>query len=68
MVQSFEADQRRIRSIPFDVMLRAFLGLMVSLVISQALLGQQVENIGGDGDIKHYVDIFLYGILEEGQS
>jgi len=65
IVQSFVADQRGIRSIPIDVVLRAFLGLMSSLVISQALLGQQVEDIGGEGDIKHYIDIFLYGILED---
>jgi AcrR family transcriptional regulator len=65
MVQAFATKQHGIRPIPIDVILRAFLGLMFSLVICKALLGPQGGEIGGAGEISHYVDIFLHGILEE---
>jgi len=67
VVQGFVERQNGLRSIPTDVMLRAFLGLIFSLVISQALLVEQIENIGSEGEISHYVDIFLHGVLEEAQ-
>ena len=67
MVRSFAANHKGIRTIPIDVMLRAFLGLMFSLIISQAFLGQRVRDVGSDKEIEHYVEIFLYGILMETQ-
>jgi AcrR family transcriptional regulator len=68
MVQDFARDQRGLRSIPVEVMLRAFLGLMFSLVITQALLGRGFEGIGSEVEIEQYVEIFLHGILEEEQA
>jgi AcrR family transcriptional regulator len=65
MVRSFAADQEGIRSIPIEVMLRAFLGLMFSLIITQALLGQTVRDVGSEKEIEQYVEIFLHGILLE---
>jgi AcrR family transcriptional regulator len=67
MVRAVAANQKGIRTIPIDVMLRAFLGLMFSLIISQALLGQTVRDVGSEVEIEHYVEIFLHGILMEDQ-
>jgi AcrR family transcriptional regulator len=67
MVRTVAANQKGIRTIPIDVMLRAFLGLMFSLIISQALLGQTVRDVGSEVEIEHYVEIFLHGILMEDQ-
>ncbi len=68
IVETFAEKQAGLRSIPIPVMLRAFLGLVFSLVISQSLLGQQAGDIGREEELEQYVDIFLHGIIEESAS
>ena len=64
IAQNFAMDQQGLRDIPMDVILRAFLGLMFSLILWQTLVGEGSEEIGSEGEVDQVVEIFLNGIRE----
>ena len=62
-VQRFQQVPGSLRSLPLPVILRAFIGLFFSYVITDRLLGSQLPASGRVGAFDHFVDIYLHGIL-----
>jgi AcrR family transcriptional regulator len=65
-VQRFLEGRQELRPIPLPVLLRAFLGLFFSYVITDILMGDQMPIDMEKSTLDHFVDIFLHGILAEG--
>jgi len=65
-VQRFFDGRQELRPIPIPVLLRAFLGLFFSYVITDILMGDRMPLDMEKTSLGHFVDIFLYGILAEG--
>jgi AcrR family transcriptional regulator len=65
-VQRFFDGHQELRSIPIPILLRAFLGLFFSYVITEILMGDRMPVDMGQTSLDHFVDIFLHGILVEG--
>ncbi len=54
-----------VRNIPPLVLARAFLGMFFSYYITEILLGRAMPPAMRGRALDHFVDIFLYGIVEE---
>jgi len=67
-VQRFFDGRQELRPIPIPVLLRAYLGLFFSYVITDLLLGNLMPAEMEKNTLDHFVDIFLHGILAEGTS
>jgi len=67
-VQRFFYNRQGLRPIPIPVLLRAFLGLFFSYVITDILMGDRMPLHMEKSSIDHFVDIFLHGILAEGNQ
>jgi AcrR family transcriptional regulator len=65
-VQGFFNRQQGLRPLPIPVLLRAFLGLFFSYVITDILMGDLMPVDMEKSTLDHFVDIFLHGILAEG--
>ncbi len=52
-----------LRDIPAPVIVRAFIGILISYVITERSLGGNPETIFGEDYLENLVDIFLHGIL-----
>jgi len=65
-VQRFFDGHQELRPIPIPVLLRAFLGLFFSYVITDILMGDRMPVDLERSSLDHFVDIFLHGILAEG--
>ena len=65
-VQRFFDGRQELRPIPIPVLLRAFLGLFFSYVITDILMGDRMPEDMEKSSLDHFVDIFLHGILAEG--
>jgi AcrR family transcriptional regulator len=65
-VQRFLDGHQELRPVPIPVLLRAFLGLFFSYVITDILMGDQMPPDMEKNSLDHFVDIFLHGILAEG--
>jgi AcrR family transcriptional regulator len=63
-VSRFAEKQTRLRDIPVPVMLRAFLGLIFSLTLTQVMLAGRAEGVGDRQEVDLFADIFLHGILK----
>lgn len=64
-IQRFLNGRQELRAIPLPVLLRAYLGLFFSYVITDILMGDLMpEDIAPDS-LEIFVDIFLHGILAE---
>lgn len=61
----FLEDRDRLRPIPVPLLLRAYIGLFFSYVITDLLIGQKMPPEMQAGALDHFVDIYLHGILEE---
>jgi hypothetical protein len=61
--QQFVVTTGEIRTIPLPIVLRAFLGLFFSYIITEIIIGQQLPPEMQAGAFDHFVDIFLHGIL-----
>jgi AcrR family transcriptional regulator len=55
----------RLRALPPLVLARAFLGMFFSYYMTEILLGRAMPPEMSRHAIDHFVDIFLYGVLEE---
>ena len=67
-VQRFFAGHQELRPIPIPILLRAFLGLFFSYVITDILMGDRMPQGMEKSSIDNFVDIFLHGILAEGNQ
>ena len=65
-VQRIFDGRQELRPLPIPVLLRAFLGLFFSYVITDLLVGDQMPLEMGKSSLDHFIDIFLHGILAEG--
>lgn len=59
--------QDRLRLIPVLIVMRAFVGLFFSFYITEALIGSQIPAQMKENALEHFIDIFLYGIVNRGQ-
>lgn len=64
-VQRFVAGRDELRPIPIPILLRAFIGLFFSYIMTELLIGKQMPPALQQGALDHFVDIFLFGILKE---
>lgn len=62
-VQRFPQVRGPLRPLPLPVILRAFIGLFLSYVITGLLIGSQLPASARAGAFDHFVDIYLHGIL-----
>jgi AcrR family transcriptional regulator len=67
-VQRFFNGRQELRPLPIPILLRAFLGLFFSYVITDILMGDYMPKDIEKSTLDHFVDIFLHGILVEGSS
>jgi AcrR family transcriptional regulator len=61
--QRFQQEEGQLRAIPVPILLRTFLGLFFSYVITELLMGTQMPDLMRQGALDYFVDIFLHGIL-----
>ncbi len=54
-----------IRDIPAPAVLRAFVGMFFSYVITEQMFSREVLSIFPPDTLDHFVDIFLYGIVAD---
>ena len=62
----FLADREELRSIPLLVVVRAFVGLFFSFLITDILIADQLPPEVRENALDYFVDIYLYGILRQG--
>jgi AcrR family transcriptional regulator len=65
-VQRFFENRQELRPLPIPVLLRAFMGLFFSYVITDILMGDRMPSDMEANSLDYFVDIFLHGILAEG--
>jgi len=65
-VQRFFDGRQELRPVPIPVLLRAFLGLFFSYVITDILMGDLMPPDMDKNSLDYFADIFLHGILAEG--
>ena len=65
-VQRFFDGHQELRPIPIPILMRAFLGLFFSYAITDILMGDRMPVDMNRSSLDHFVDIFLHGILVEG--
>jgi hypothetical protein len=61
--QHFFEGSQEIRPIPLPIVIRAFISLFFSYVITEIIIGRQMSPAMQVGALDHFVDIFLHGIL-----
>jgi AcrR family transcriptional regulator len=64
--QRFQRDSQQLRSIPLSVLLRSFIGLFFSYVMTGLILSDQMPADMQDHAFDDFVDIYLHGILRDG--
>ena len=64
-VQRALGGRDELRPIPLPIVLRAFIGLFFSYMITEMMLGKQMMPELRENALEHFVDIFLHGILNE---
>ncbi|HZY40863.1 MAG TPA: hypothetical protein VFF59_02585, partial [Anaerolineae bacterium] len=63
--QRFQQAQGSLRDLPLPVILRSFIGLFFSYVITDLLIGSQLPAAAKTNSFDHFVEIYLHGILAE---
>ena len=64
--QRLVAKQSELRPIPALVVVRAFVGLFFSFLITDILIADQLPPDMRENALDYFVDIYLYGILKQG--
>lgn len=65
--QRFIQNQVELRPIPLPILLRAFIGLFFSYVMTELLIRKQMPAEMQANSLDYFVDIFLHGILIDGK-
>lgn len=63
--QRFVAGHSELRPIPLPILVRSYLGLFFSYIITEILMGKQLTPDSEAEALSYFVDIFLHGILEK---
>jgi AcrR family transcriptional regulator len=58
-------DSEDLRPIPLPILVRAFIGLFFSYVMTEVMLGKSMPDEMRAHSLDYFVDIFLHGILKE---
>jgi AcrR family transcriptional regulator len=66
--QRFFENRQELRPIPVPVLLRAYLGLFFSYVMTDILMRDLMPEEMEQNSLEYFVDIFLHGILKEGSQ
>jgi AcrR family transcriptional regulator len=61
--QRFVEGKDELRPIPLMVLLRAFIGLFFSYIMTDLIIGEQLPPEMGVNALEHFVEIFLRGVL-----
>ena len=64
--QRIFADRPELRPIPIPILVRAFIGMFFSYVITETLLARALPSEQRSDAFDVFVDIFLHGVLKEG--
>ena len=67
LVQRFMEGKNELRPIPAGVLVRAFIGLFFSYVMTEVVLAQQLPPDMQENAFEHFVEIYLRGILSRDQ-
>jgi AcrR family transcriptional regulator len=65
LAEKFRGLSGRLRPLPLPILARSFAGLFFSYYITEQLLPEEVRPLMGDKALDAFVDIYLYGILDE---
>jgi AcrR family transcriptional regulator len=66
LTQSFLQNRQGLRDIPVPILLRAFIGLFFSYVMTEILISKNLPPEMQEGALDYFVDIFLHGVMAEG--
>jgi AcrR family transcriptional regulator len=66
VLQRYQGSSDGMRDIPVPIILRAFLGLFFSYVITELLLSPEIARQFPEDTMDRLVDILLYGVMQEG--
>ena len=64
--QRFLQNHQGLRDIPTPILLRAFIGLFFSYVMTEILISKNLPPEMQEGALDYFVDIFLHGVMAEG--
>ncbi len=67
-MQRFDQSESELRPIPMPVLVRAFLGLFFSYVMTELIIANQLPPEMQPNAFDHFVDIFLRGVLADHAS
>ena len=62
-VEGFIGGRPELRSIPTPILLRVYIGLFLSYVLTEDLLARQMPPEMVHNDLDYFIDIFLHGVL-----
>jgi hypothetical protein len=62
--EQFLQDHENLRPVPLPILLRAFIGLFFSYVMTEHILGEYMPEQMKSRSLDYFVDIFLYGIVQ----
>lgn len=65
LAEKFRHLQGRLRPLPLSILARSFGGLFFSYYITERLMPPEVQSTMGEHALDAFVDIYLYGILDE---
>ncbi|RPI84589.1 MAG: TetR/AcrR family transcriptional regulator [Chloroflexi bacterium] len=65
--RQLNSKEGRLRPIPIPILVRAFIGLFFSYVMTELLFANQLPEEMKVHSLDHFVDIYLNGILEDGE-
>jgi hypothetical protein len=61
--QRFPADRSELREIPRPILVRAFIGLFFSFIMTEILIGQFTPPDMSENTLDYFIDIYLHGVL-----
>ena len=65
LAEKFRRLHGRLRPLPLPILMRSFAGFFFSYYITERLMPEEVRPVMGDRALDAFVDIYLYGILDE---
>lgn len=68
IVQKMSEAKGSLRAIPAPMLIRAFISLFFSYYLADVIIGETAPPEFRENAMEYYIDIFLHGILEEGNS
>jgi AcrR family transcriptional regulator len=66
--QRFLAGREELRNLPPLILVRSFIGLFFSYVITETIIAEQLPPEGRENALDYFLDIYLHGILKKDSS